>query len=78
MTDKNSSQITPVNNVESEMSPENTRRDFIRRFGKLAVVTPVALTALMTPNTSHAVNSNACKKSQDKKVCDRLNANSGF
>ncbi|WOH36021.1 hypothetical protein RI844_11630 [Thalassotalea fonticola] len=35
----------------------DTRRDFIAKFGKLAVITPIAVTALMTPKTSKAMSS---------------------
>ena len=41
------------------LSEEQTRRNFLNKFGKLAVVTPVALTALMSPSTSAAPKS--CK-----------------
>ncbi|WOH39493.1 hypothetical protein RI844_09760 [Thalassotalea fonticola] len=35
----------------------DTRRNFIKKFGKLALVTPIGVTALMTPKTSKAMNS---------------------
>jgi len=37
------------------------RRKFIEKFGKLAVITPVAVTALMSPSTSAAPKS-GCNK----------------
>ncbi len=46
---------------QQSLTPADTRRMFLSKFGKLAVVTPIALTGLMTPKTSLAVNSNACK-----------------
>lgn len=60
-----------------ELSHQKTRRNFITKFGKLAIATPVALTALMAPNTSHAINSNACKNKPNKPKCQNLNSN-GF
>jgi len=36
---------------------EQTRRDFLSKYGKLAVITPVAMTALMSPSTSAAPKS---------------------
>ncbi|WNC71213.1 hypothetical protein RGQ13_13915 [Thalassotalea psychrophila] len=52
-------------NVETDENVdecEQTRRSFLKKYGKLAVVTPVALTTLMSPKTSHAVNSDALAK----------------
>jgi hypothetical protein len=49
-----------------ELTTEQTRRDFLNTFGKLAVVTPVALTLLMSPSTSAAPKS--CR-GQGKKRC---------
>lgn len=45
--------------AETAKSPEQTRRDFLNTFGKLALVTPVAMTVLMSPKTSAAPRS--CK-----------------
>jgi hypothetical protein len=42
---------------KSETSSANTRRDFMKKYGKLAAVTPVALTALISPATSAAPKS---------------------
>jgi hypothetical protein len=36
---------------------EQTRRGFLNTFGKLAMVTPVAMTVLMSPSTSAAPKS---------------------
>lgn len=36
---------------------EQTRRNFLNTFGKLAMVTPVAMTVLMSPSTSAAPKS---------------------
>lgn len=62
-------------------SIEQTRRSFLKKYGKLAVVTPVALTTLMSPKTSHAVNSDAqdrfCDRKPDHKRC-QTQAPSGF
>jgi hypothetical protein len=44
---------------------EQTRRDFLNTFGKLAMVTPVAMTVLMSPNTSAAPKS--CRGNGRKK-----------
>jgi hypothetical protein len=53
-----------MNNSENVQLPENkiddteqTRRDFLNKFGKLAMITPVAMTALMSPSTSAAPKS---------------------
>jgi hypothetical protein len=43
--------------TSNELDAEQTRRDFLHTFGKLAVVTPVALTVLMSPSTSAAPKS---------------------
>lgn len=42
-----------------------TRRDFLNKFGKLAAVTPVAVSALMSPSTSAAPKS--CRGNGNKK-----------
>ncbi|QBY03153.1 hypothetical protein E2K93_01660 [Thalassotalea sp. HSM 43] len=54
-----------------------TRREFIRKFGKLAAVTPVALTTLMSPETSAAPKSNDffCDKRPNHPKCNN-NSNS--
>lgn len=55
--------VTPKN----ESSSVSTRRDFLNKYGKLAVITPIAVTALVSPNTSAAPKSckgngkNACQ-----------------
>ena len=49
-------------NNESEAQ---TRRDFLNKFGKLAAVTPVAVSALMSPGTSAAPKS--CRGNGSKK-----------
>lgn len=75
MADNQSSQITAEKSTtsQSELSVEQTRRRFLKKYGKLAVVTPVALTTLMTPKTSHAINSGAkdkiCDKNPNHKHC---------
>jgi hypothetical protein len=46
-------------------SVAQTRRDFLNKFGKLAAVTPVAVTALMSPSTSAAPKS--CRGNGTKK-----------
>ena len=48
---KNNSSTTIVENTVQ------TRRDFLNSFGKLAMVTPVAMTVLMSPKTSAAPKS---------------------
>lgn len=58
---KNNTDIT--NNQKQEIASE--RRKFITKYGKLAVVTPVALTALMTPKTSYALSSQGNDGSDD-------------
>ncbi|MGJ8681687.1 hypothetical protein [Paraglaciecola sp.] len=50
----------------NETSTDQTRRDFLNKFGKLAVVTPVAMSVLMTPSTSAAPKS--CR-GQGTKAC---------
>lgn len=42
-----------------------TRRDFLNKFGKLAAVTPVAVSALISPSTSAAPKS--CRGNGTKK-----------
>ncbi|QDP00647.1 hypothetical protein [Thalassotalea sp. PS06] len=54
------------NNID-ELTPEQARRQFMKKYGKLAAVTPLAVTALMTPKTSAAPKS--CKPNQDNKHC---------
>jgi len=49
-------------NVQTEAQQQaSTRRHFMEKFGKLALVTPIAVTALMSPNTSAAPKS-GCNK----------------
>lgn len=55
---------------------QQTRRDFMTKYGKLAAVTPVALTALMSPKTSAAPKS--CKPQQGNKHCDGTAGFTGF
>ncbi|TKB44661.1 hypothetical protein [Thalassotalea mangrovi] len=50
-----------------ELTPEQARRQFIKKYGKLAAVTPLAVTALMTPKTSAAPKS--CRPNQQNKHC---------
>ena len=75
MAENKASQITAKksNANQPDLSPEHTRRSFLKKYGKLAVVTPVALTTLMTPKTSHAINSAAegkiCDKNPDHRHC---------
>lgn len=75
MTVHKKSQITTeeTNACPTELSAEQTRRRFLKKYGKLAVVTPVALTILMTPKTSYAINSDAkdkiCEKKPNHKHC---------
>lgn len=49
----------------AEKSTDQTRRDFLNKFGKLAVITPVAMSVLMTPSTSAAPKS--CRGNGSKK-----------
>lgn len=42
---------------ENIIETSNERRKFLEKFGKLAVVTPLAVTALMSPSTSAAPSS---------------------
>jgi len=42
---------------ESLIETSNDRRKFLEKFGKLAVITPIAVTALMSPTTSAAPKS---------------------
>jgi hypothetical protein len=46
-------------------SEDHTRRDFLNKFGKLALVTPVAMSVLMSPSTSAAPKS--CRGNGNKK-----------
>jgi len=45
-------------NIEREESISETRRDFIKKYGALAAVTPVALT--LTMHSRKALASSAC------------------
>ncbi|MEW6989921.1 hypothetical protein AADZ91_04440 [Colwelliaceae bacterium 6441] len=45
----------------------NDRRKFLEKFGKLAVVTPLAVTALMSPTTSAAPKSGCNKNGRNCK-----------
>jgi hypothetical protein len=49
----------------TKVSTDQTRRDFLNKFGKLAVITPVAMSVLMTPSTSAAPKS--CRGNGSKK-----------
>lgn len=51
---------------EAELATQQ-RRQFLEKFGKLAMVTPIALTALMSPQTSAAPKS--CKPGTGGKNC---------
>jgi hypothetical protein len=42
---------------DSLIETSNDRRKFLEKFGKLAVITPLAVTALMSPTTSAAPKS---------------------
>ncbi|MDG2393897.1 MAG: hypothetical protein P8M49_10315 [Thalassotalea sp.] len=78
MTDKETSQITTeISNMNAEASPENTRRNFIKKFGKLATVTPIVLTTLMTPAMSNPIKSDghpSCDNGQSKHCPDAPSA----
>jgi len=50
-----------INDDNSQQTAEQTRRDFLEKFGKLAAITPVAVTTLMSPKTSAAPKS-GCNK----------------
>lgn len=45
------------NMCEKSSSPLNERRDFLSKYGKLAALTPVCVTALVSPKTSAAPKS---------------------
>ena len=49
----------------TKVSTDQTRRDFLNKFGKLAEITPVAMSVLMTPSTSAAPKS--CRGNGTKK-----------
>lgn len=55
---KTNKQDTSLSEAKCE---EKSRRAFLTKYGKLAAVTPVAVTALFSPSTSAAPKS--CKKS---------------
>ena len=58
---KNNHCVTDIIDTEQKNiaanTKDDTRRDFIKKFGKLALVTPIGVTALMTPKTSKAMSS---------------------
>ncbi|WOH39010.1 hypothetical protein RI844_07250 [Thalassotalea fonticola] len=78
MAENKTSQITAEKSStnKSELSAEHTRRNFLKKYGKLAVVTPVALTTLMSPKTSAAQSSTspACQKKNPPKWCANFNS----
>ncbi|TBX19870.1 hypothetical protein TK45_16055 [Bowmanella sp. JS7-9] len=45
------------NKKQEDVSPNQARRDTMLKLAKLAAITPVALTALMSPQTSAAPKS---------------------
>ncbi|MFD2167272.1 hypothetical protein ACFSJY_13545 [Thalassotalea euphylliae] len=51
-----------VNQIEeqAQSTAEESRRSFIKKYGKLAAITPIAASTLMSPSTSAAPKS--CKK----------------
>ncbi|NMP33594.1 hypothetical protein HII17_18775 [Thalassotalea sp. M1531] len=51
--------------ASNSSSIESTRRDFIRKYGKLAAITPIAVTTLMSPSTSAAPKS--CRGNGNKR-----------
>lgn len=65
MTNNNKTAVDSQQN--HEQSHEQTRRSFLTKFGKLATVTPFALTALMSPVSSAAPTS--CRENQENKHC---------
>lgn len=52
-----------------DITAEQSRRKFLNKFGKLAVVTPVAVSALMSPTTSAAPSSAWCASRPNHKKC---------
>ncbi|KGJ97125.1 hypothetical protein [Thalassotalea sp. ND16A] len=62
----------------SELSEQQIRRQFIAKFGKLAAITPIALTALMSPKTSAAPSSKACSKPNPPPGCPAAKNPSSF
>ncbi|MEW6996644.1 hypothetical protein AADZ86_02900 [Colwelliaceae bacterium BS250] len=61
--------MTNKSNIDSpneELLAENTRREFIKKFGKLAIVTPVAVTSLMSPAMSAPMKSGEHPSCKDK------------
>ncbi|TRX57206.1 hypothetical protein [Thalassomonas sp. M1454] len=52
MTNKNTK-----NKIEQKDEVQNNRRQFISKFGKLAAVTPIAVTTLMSTYSSKAMAS---------------------
>ncbi|KGJ97126.1 hypothetical protein [Thalassotalea sp. ND16A] len=66
--------------AKPELSEQQIRRQFIAKFGKMAAITPIALTALMSPKTSAAPKSDFCKKNPWHKKCKTTanNKKNGF
>lgn len=52
-------------NKKEKADTEFDRRSFLNKYGKLAVLTPVAVTSLMSPSTSAAPKS--CRGNGNKK-----------
>ena len=46
-----------IKSQQSIDTPQKNRRDFISKFGKLAAVTPIAVTTLMSTYSSKAIAS---------------------
>ncbi|WP_394174001.1 hypothetical protein [Thalassotalea litorea] len=65
---KNSEQQQENTNID-ELTPEQARRQFMKKYGKLAAITPLAVTALMTPKTSAAPSSTACSRPNPPAAC---------
>lgn len=57
MSIKTERQTNSVESTENSHEADEARREFLNKFGKLAAVTPIALTTLMSPKTSAAPKS---------------------
>ncbi len=58
-----------IDEKSQQLSPEQTRRKFLNKFGKLAVVTPIAVSALISPTTSAAPSSDWCAQRPNHRKC---------
>lgn len=60
-----------IQNDESD-DEQKTRRDFIQKFGKFAAITPIAMSALISPQTSAVTQSVRDQRRAERRTERRL------